>query len=141
MNLELINDTKLSRQIRLTAVGFFTVFISYAVWTIPGFEFLSSIVTFWALIGIFSVFYHSVKGEVHSWDLDLFGRVNKGFEFFKKRSIQLASYGLLIVLSLWLIVDNYKVFMADTSFVEGLMNRGRGQFYDSIDNFEAQLKQ
>lgn len=139
MNLSLINDAKLTRQVRLTAVGFFTVFISYAVWTIPGFEFLSSIVTFWALIGIFCVFHHSVRGEVRSWDLELFSRIQKGFEFFKKRIVQQISYGVLIFLSLWLILDNYKVFMADASFVEGLMNRGRGQFYDSIDNFEEAL--
>lgn len=139
LNLNLINDSKQSRQVRLMASGFFAVFISYAVWTIPGFEFLSSIITFWALIGLFSVFYFSVKGENHSWDLELFSRIHKVFTLCKQRAFQLSSYVVLILLSSWLVWDNYNIFMGDVSFVQGLMNRGRGQFYDSIDNFEEAL--
>jgi len=139
MNFSLITDIKRERKTRLIAAGFLTTMISYAVWTIPGFEFLSSIASFWALIGIFCIFYASVKEEEQFFDLNLFARFKNVLNIFKQKFVSMACYTTLIILSAWLIFDNYCIFMGDIHFVDGLINRGRGQFRSSIDDFEKAL--
>ena len=87
MSFSLVKDNTLSRMNRLTAAGFFTVMVSYAVWTIPGFEFLSSIASFWAFIGIFCVFYTSVRQEESFWELSLLKSLKNCLNIFKNKFV------------------------------------------------------
>lgn len=139
MSYSLVADQKCDRAIRITAAGFFTTMVSYTVWTIPGFEFLSSIASFWALIGIFCIFYASVREREEFWELKILGRFKNAVNILKNSVVSTPGYLVIIVLSAWLIIDNLSIFSADVHFVHGLINRNRKQFSSSIADFEKAL--
>lgn len=78
INYRIITNKEENIKNRLLGLSFFISFVSYLIWSIPGFDFLISMIYFWSIMATFSIWFRSIS---HSYQ----------FKFIEYRLINIVS--------------------------------------------------
>lgn len=145
LNLRIIRNKQFSKPDRFLALGFFSCFVSYAVWTLPGFETLASLVFFWALLSAFSLWYSGLHRNEGSWPIEIrwlqkipWSRIVLP-KPVKTALIRIGLVVLLLLLATSTQTISY-TFAADWKFSEGFLDKNAGKYEDALRSISAAME-
>lgn len=135
INFRIITNKKEDLNNRLLGLSFFISFTSYVIWSIYGFDFLVSMIYFWAIMAAFSIWFSSVSRFYH---FKFFEYRIINIDFLRKKNQLLQKIVMILSIPIFLY-SGYtivKIARADYYFMIGSRHHHYNNFQKALVYYE-----